>query len=87
MESLDVATVAFVWVVNLIIFLIQDISKILMYKTFIWYYDKKGIDKGLSGQLLTDSFLVFNQGDGGNRKSIVTKRSIVAAQQNLEGVR
>jgi hypothetical protein len=50
MESLDVATVGFVWVVNLIIFFIQDISKILMYKTFMWYYDKKDTDKGLPGQ-------------------------------------
>jgi len=84
MESIDPATVAFIWVLNLIIFFIQDIAKVLLYKTFIWYYDRRGIDKGLSGQLLTDSFLVFH-GEGSKRRSIVTKRSIVAAQEHLRG--
>jgi hypothetical protein len=44
-----------------------------------------GIDKGLSGQLLTDSCLVFAGGDGSKRRSISKKRSILAPQLDLRG--
>jgi hypothetical protein len=44
-----------------------------------------GIDKGLSGQLLTESCLVFTGGYGSKRRSILKKRYIIAPQQHLRG--
>jgi hypothetical protein len=77
--------VLFIWIYDIIFFLIQDEAKIALLNFFKIYYEKKGIDKGFTGQVLTDSFLIFATGEhaNGRKRSIVTKRSISAAHEML----
>ena len=76
MESITWGVALFVWIVNIIVFCIQDISKVFALKAFERYYEITGKDGGFSSAVLTDSFLIFNENV---RKSIVTRRSMAAA--------
>lgn len=83
MENLTWDVVLFIWIYDIIFFLLQDIAKIALLNFFKIYYEKKGVDKGFTGQVLTDSFLVFTTGENasGHKRSIVTRRSISAAHE------
>ena len=72
----------FVWIVDIIVFLIQDVAKVGAMIAFERYYAITGKDGGFSSAVLTDSFLIFNQNV---RKSIVTRRSMAAA--NIESAK
>ena len=88
MKPVEWRVAGFIWLYNLFFFLLQDATKMLLFKVFAVYYEKKGKDSGFSTTLLTDSFLVFSTpGAGGVKRSIVTKRSIVAAQDLARGNR
>jgi H+-transporting ATPase len=76
MQSISWGVAAFIWVGNIIIFAVQDISKVFAMMAFEKYYAITGKDGGFSSAVLTDSFLIFNQNV---RKSIVTRRSMAAA--------
>lgn len=81
MDPINWAIAAYVWVCNIIVFAIQDISKVLVIKGFEHYYSITGKDGGFSSAVLTDSFLIFNENV---KKSIVTRRSMAAAHLDLK---
>ena len=81
MKPISWGCAAFVWIVNIIVFAVQDISKVLVMKAFERYYEITGKDGGFSSAVLTDSFLVFNEN---TRKSIVTRRSMAAANYDIK---
>lgn len=68
-----------IWVLgyNFLFFLLQDVAKIMVLKSFDAYYKSQGKESSYSGAMLTDTFLIFSTPQA--RKSIVTKRSMVAA--------
>ena len=89
MEPLGWRNVGFIWLFDIFWFIVQDILKILTYKLFEkWYYWKDPEKPLYSGEFLTDSFLVFTgagaEGKGGVKRSIVTRRSIAAANMELQ---
>lgn len=80
MKSVSWGVAAWVWGFNLIFMLLQDIVKVVELRTFDKYYAMSGKESGFSGAVLTDTFLVFSTGErGGNKRSIVTRRSMAAA--------
>lgn len=87
MMSIDWRVTGFVWFVNLIFFFLQDLAKIVLFHILDTYYESKGMEKSSSRQVLTDSFLIFTTGveKGGARRSIVTRRSIAAAHEQVRG--
>jgi H+-transporting ATPase len=80
MESISWGVAAFVWLYNLVFFVIQDMVKIVQLKLFDKYYALNGKEAGFSGAVLTDTFLVFATGERGVKKSMVTRRSMAAAE-------
>jgi len=73
------------WVLgyDLVFFILQDIAKIIMIRAFDVYYKSQGKEGGYSGAMLGESFLMFSDvvtDRRSQRKSIVTRRSMVAAQ-------
>lgn len=81
MDSLSWSVILFVWVFNLLFFLVQEVCKMLVYWAFEYYYSfKSPEDQAYTGQFLTDSFLHFTTGYG-DKKTIVTRRSMAAAQE------
>lgn len=86
MEPVSWRLAGFIWGYNIIFFLIQDAVKVGELKLFAKYYAMQGKGGGYTGQILTDSFLVFSTGtDKGVRGSIVTRRSVAAANQHVRG--
>ena len=84
MKGVSWRVAGFIWMYDLIWFVVQDVSKVGVYKAFEFYYNTMRPDEKLyTGEFLTDSFLVFTTGydKPGVRKSIVTRRSMAAAQQ------
>ena len=81
MKSVSWGVAGFVWLYNLVFFLLQDIVKVLQLKSFDAYYALSGKETGFAGAVLTDTFLVFSTGERGVKKSIVTRRSMVAAHE------
>lgn len=85
MKEIGWRAVGFVWGYNLIFFLIQEICKLGTYWLFGYYYSFKTPDQQVySTQYLTDSFLHFTTGYGDGKKSIVTRRSQLAAKESLK---
>lgn len=81
MKRLQWDVILFVWIFNLIFFVLQEVAKQLVYWTFEYYYSFKAPgEQAYSGQYLTDSFLHFTTGYG-DKKTIVTRRSMMAAQE------
>jgi len=75
------------WVLgyDFVFWILQDIAKIFLLKTFDAYYISQGKVSSYSGAMLTDSFLVFSDSSSDpskrrNRNSILTRRSMIAAQ-------
>jgi H+-transporting ATPase len=81
MKSINWSIAAYVWVCDLMVFAVQDISKVFAIKAFEHYYEVTGKDGGFSSAVLTDSFLVFNEN---MKKSIVTRRSMAAAHADIK---
>ena len=81
MKPISWGCAAFVWIVNIIVFAVQDISKVMVMRAFEKYYEITGKDGGFSSAVLTDSFLVFNEN---TRRSIVTRRSMAAANYDIK---
>lgn len=69
----------FIWVYDIIFFLLQDLLKILMIAGFESYYSIKGKDKDFYPPVLTDTFTQLKNGE--RRKTIVTQRSCFAANE------
>ena len=89
MEPIGWRNVGFVWLFDIFWFLVQDIVKIVTYKLFEkWYYWKDPEKPLYSGEFLTDSFLIFTnagaEGKAGVKRSIVTRRSLAAANMELQ---
>ena len=82
MKPISWGCALFVWIVDLIVFGLQDVCKVGAMIAFERYYAITGKDGGFSSAVLTDSFLIFNQNV---RKSIVTRRSMAAA--NIESAK
>ena len=83
MKSVSWGVCGFVWAYNLVFFILQDIVKVIQLKSFDAYYAMQGRETGFSGAVLTDTFLVFATGEkGGVKRSIVTRRSMVAAAES-----
>ena len=73
------------WAFNLVFFVLQELCKLAVYWGFEYYYSFKAPDQqAYSGQFLTDSFLQFTTGFGEGKKSIVTRRSQMAAKESLK---
>jgi len=73
------------WVLayDFVFFILQDIAKINLLKAFDAYYISQGKVSSYSGAMLNDSFLIFSDpvdNKRAQRKSIVTRRSMVAAR-------
>lgn len=84
MHPISWRLVGFVWGYNLIWFLIQDVVKVLELRGIAKYNEIKGHKDAFTGQILTDSFLVFSTGQGrGARGSIVTRLSVAAARATM----
>ena len=82
MKSVSWGVAGFVWLYNLVFFMLQDIVKVIQLKSFDAYYALSGKETGFAGAVLTDTFLVFSTGErGGVKKSIVTRRSMAAAHE------
>ncbi|OMJ78748.1 hypothetical protein SteCoe_21359 [Stentor coeruleus] len=80
MKSVSWGVAGFVWLYNMVFFVLQDVVKVIQLKSFDAYYAMNGKETGFSGAVLTDTFLVFTTGERGTgRKSIVTRRSMAAA--------
>lgn len=85
MKPLSWRVVGLVWAFNLVFFVIQEVCKLATYWAFEYYYSFKAPDQqAYSGQFLTDSFLQFSTGYGEGKKSIVTRRSQIAAKESLK---
>ncbi len=81
MKPLQWDVILFVWIINLIFFVLQEAGKLLVYWIFEYYYSFKAPgEQAYSGQCLTDSFLQFSTGYG-DKRTIVTRRSIAAAKE------
>ena len=74
-----------IWGYSIIFFLLQDLLKNALLKILDAYYTKQGKESKFQGAVLTDTFLVFSSGRGGARGSIVTRRSVAAAQSQARG--
>jgi H+-transporting ATPase len=84
MKSVSWGVAGFVWLYNMVFFVLQDVVKVIQLKSFDAYYAMSGKETGFSGAVLTDTFLVFTTGERGTgRRSIVTRRSMAAA--HLDG--
>lgn len=84
MKGIPWRVAGFIWLYDLVWFIIQDTTKVGVYKAFEFYYTVAQPEKKLyTGEFLTDSFLVFTTGydKPGARNSIVTRRSVAAAHQ------
>lgn len=81
MKELQWDVILFIWIFNLIFFVLQEVGKLLVYWAFEYYYSFKAPEQqAYSGQYLTDSFLHFTTGYG-DKKTIITRRSMAAAQE------
>ena len=88
MKGIPWRVAGFIWLYDLVWFIIQDTTKVGVYKAFEFYYTVAQPEKKLyTGEFLTDSFLVFTTGydKPGARNSIVTRRSVAAAHQAGDG--
>ena len=79
MTAINFKLVLFIWVYDLVFFIIQDVLKILMIAGFESYYSIKGKDKEFFPPVLTDTFSQIREGE--RRKTIVTLRSYQAANE------
>ena len=85
MREIGWRAIGFVWGYNLIFFVAQEVCKLFTYWLFSYYYSFKAPEQQVySGQYLTDSFLQFSSGYGDGKKSIVTRRSQIAAKESLK---
>lgn len=80
MKPISAKFVLFIWIFDLIFFLIQDLLKILMIAGFESYYSIKGKDKEFYPPVLTDTFSQVKEGE--RRKTIVTEGSSRAASKS-----
>lgn len=78
MKRLHWDVILFVWIFSLICFILQEMSKLLVYWAFESYKSFQSSEPRPSGECLTDSFLQFSTGYAVKR-TIVTKRSMAAA--------
>jgi H+-transporting ATPase len=81
MKPIPWKVVGFVWAWNIVFFLLQDATKVGFLKVAEMYFKIKYPERDFTMNYLTDTFLVFNTGYGRRdaKRSIVTKRSMVAA--------
>jgi H+-transporting ATPase len=79
MNPINANLVIFIWVYDLVFFVIQDLLKILMIAGFESYYSIKGKDKEFFPPVLTDTFSQNKEIE--RRKTIVTHRSYQAANE------
>jgi H+-transporting ATPase len=90
MKPISWRLVGFIWGLNIIFFIIQDVVKVLALKGFEKYYSMKSDGHEIfTTAYLTDTFLVFSTGydKPGVRRSIITKRSLAAAKSSMQGAR
>jgi H+-transporting ATPase len=81
MKPIKLNLVIFIWVFDIIFFFIQDLLKILMIIGFESYYSIKVKDKEFFPPVLTDTFSQAKEGE--RRKTIVTQRSYLAANETV----
>mmetsp|Transcript_13435 Transcript_13435/g.25309 ORF Transcript_13435/g.25309 Transcript_13435/m.25309 type:complete len:352 (-) Transcript_13435:37-1092(-) len=91
MKPISWKLVGFVWGLNVIFFIIQDVVKVLALKAFEKYYQFRNTGEEIfTTAYLTDTFLMFTTGydkPGGAKRSIITKRSMAAAKSSMQGAR
>ena len=78
MKPIKLNLAIFIWAYDIIFFIIQDLLKITVFES---YYSIKGKDKEFYPPVLTDTFSQVKEGT--RRKSIVTQRSQVAANETM----
>ena len=85
MKKVSWGVAGFVWLYNLVFFILQDVVKVIQLSVFDKFYAMSGKETGFSGAVLTDTFLIFSTGEkSANKKSIVTRRSMVAAEETAK---
>jgi H+-transporting ATPase len=83
MQALSFRVVFLIWLLDIVFFLVQDVTKVLSFQMLEKYYKLTNPTKEVfSSHYLTDTFLVFTTGydKGGAKRSIVTRRSMAAAK-------
>jgi len=82
MQPVNVRMLFFVWLYNMVWFVLQDICKVIFLRMLVAHYNKNADgNKLFHGVYLTDTFLKFETGESALRRgSIVTRRSIAAAR-------
>ena len=82
MKPISFGFAVFIWVYDVFFFIVQDLLKILMIAGFESYYSIKIKDKDFFPPVLTDTFSQVKEGE--RRKTIVTQRSYLAANESVK---